>query len=260
MGDSDSDRDNIYGKTNTNRLFALDEFLDDNSDGMYSDASLSLSDNMQKILEERKLYSFNQMAPSQYSPIYMDKSEQGAYVDAWYTKKRRRTYNAPWGYTTSPEREGYEAEPIQYQSPPHELKKKKMCLGVLKKIPVPQEKSTVNSVLPLYLNATTSFEGPGQRIEFLKISHNFMARVQGIDYSSLTVQQLKSLMKEFGLPYTGKKHELIDRLLKTVDKIQKKQNQEKSNACTSSDQTKSQSNVQEPSTPEDKTSLGFMFF
>ncbi|EHY65588.1 hypothetical protein NERG_01195 [Nematocida ausubeli] len=260
MEDSDSDRNGIYGKTNTNRLFALDEFLNDNSDGMYPDASLSLSDNMQKILEGRKLYSFNHMNQPQYSPAYSEKSDPSSYIDAWYTKKRRRPYTTPWDYSPS-EGEGYEREQAVY-NPQQEMKKKKMCLGVLKKITIPQEKSTVNSVLPLYLNATTSFEGPGQRIEFLKISHNFMARVQSTDYNSLTVQQLKSIMKEFGLPYVGRKHELIERILQTVEKIQKKQNQERNGRKinVSSEMDDPKDNKQEGDGVEDKTSLGFMFF
>ncbi|KAI5192317.1 hypothetical protein NEMIN01_1946 [Nematocida minor] len=261
MGASESDKHNIYKKTNANRLFALDEFLGDNSEGLNMDTSLSLSEDLQKILEERKLYSFNQMS----NVAYTDKPEQMSYIDAWYTKKRRRPYVAPWSYVPEDKSGMYEQDIAPYMSRKPETKKQKMCLGVMKKPAPMTEKSTLNSILPLYLNSTTSFEGPSQKKEFLKISDSFMNRVSGIDYDALTVQQLKSIMKEFGLSYTGKKHELINRIQQTCHKIKQKQTQDSSSAYLAKDSSALSPSLKESieaeiEKTEEKSSLGFMFF
>lgn len=240
MGDAESS--NNYRNTNTNRLFAIDEFLSDNAEAGEQEPSLSLSDDLQKILEERKLYSFSRLSRLPYASEYSKKQERVSHVDAWYSKKRRRPYSAPWSYVPA-EREYEERYHMQREGKPE-----KMCLGVLKKPEIPIEKSTVNSILPLYLNATTSFEGSSQKKEFMKISENFLNRVEGIDYDSLTVQQLKSIMKEFGLSYTGKKQELIIRIQDTTAKIEKKQEEAR------------QKREKKDEEEESKESLGFMFF
>ncbi|KAH9385874.1 uncharacterized protein NEMAJ01_0770 [Nematocida major] len=246
MGSPDSSK-NIY--RNTNRIFALDEVGSDESD-LQVDLSLSLSDDLHSILEERKLYTFN--GHSVEHPRYPEGMEETSHIDTWYSKKKRRPYSAPWNYIPS-QKERYSPADVYGK---REGKKQKLCLGVMKSLEVPQEKSTINSILPLYLNATTSFDGPAQRMEFRKISSNFLDRIRGIDYDSLTVQQLKSIMKEFGLAYTGKKHELISRMVQTCNKIRMKQEAEE----------KARSEEREADREEgerragERGSLGFMFF
>jgi SAP domain len=106
-------------------------------------------------------------------------------------------------------------------------KGQKMYLGIIKNKEEFPEKANLNTVLPLYLNATTDFESETHFEEFSNISANFMERVSGIDYSNVTVQQLKGIMKEFGLNHTGKKIDLIGRLKKTCEKIYIKKESEK---------------------------------
>lgn len=172
-------------------------------------------------------------------------------TDTWCGKRRRRIHPVFWSYLQKERESPYNAEALlPYLKNPPEKKAHKMCLGIIKKPALPQEKSTVNTILPLYLNSTTSFEGTAQRTEFLKISKNFIDRVSDIDYNTLTVQQLKSIMKEFGLNYTGKKKELIKRIQSTYQKILVKQQKE-----GIGDPAEEGGEVQ-----EDKSALGFMFF
>lgn len=175
-------------------------------------------------------------------------------TDTWCGKRRRRIHPVFWSYLQKERESPYNAEAfLPYLKNPPEKKAHKMCLGIIKKPALPQEKSTVNTILPLYLNSTTSFEGTTQRMEFLKISKNFIDRVRDMDYNALTVQQLKSIMKEFGLNYTGKKKELIKRIQSTYQKILVKQQKE-----GIGDPTEEKKEEGEPQ--EDKSTLGFMFF
>lgn len=254
---------NLSRKVSANRLFVLDEFLTEETEGLNSTQSLSLSEDLQSILEDRKLYSFNQgTGLSQFR-----KEEEPSHIDGWYTKKRRRPYTAPWAYYPAEK----EYAPNIYSARRTEPQKQKLCLGLIKKTVPVQERSTLNSILPLYLNATTSFEGPSQKTEFLKISNNFLDRVCGIDYDALTVQQLKTIMKEFGLAYTGKKHELITRIQQTCHKIKQKQNingsvytvKEETNNSPGqrvNKETKDQKDPRSEEVREEGPSFGFMFF
>lgn len=90
----------------------------------------------------------------------------------------------------------------------------KMYLGSVRR---PVEKSSGNSVLPLFLSSEKESD------EFLGVVQNFRSSVDELDFDNVTVQQLKNLMKEFGLNHTGKKNELIERLQSILKKIDKKE-------------------------------------
>ncbi|WUR02642.1 uncharacterized protein VNE69_02164 [Vairimorpha necatrix] len=72
-----------------------------------------------------------------------------------------------------------------------------------------------NSILPLFLNSSKEMND-----EYKMIISNFKRRVSELDFSNVTVHQLKLLMREFGLNHTGKKNELIERAKQTIKKIE----------------------------------------
>lgn len=92
----------------------------------------------------------------------------------------------------------------------------KMYLGSVKRTAA--EKSNGNSIFPLFLNSNKEITD-----EFKDVVQNFKNSVNGLDFNNVTVQQLKNLMKEFGLNHTGKKNELIERLQSTLKKIDGKE-------------------------------------
>ncbi|EEQ81697.1 hypothetical protein NCER_101771 [Vairimorpha ceranae BRL01] len=76
------------------------------------------------------------------------------------------------------------------------------------------ERECNNSVLPLFLNSNKELND-----EYKQIIKNFQKRVKELDFTNVTVHQLKLLMREFGLNHTGKKNELIERAKQTLIKI-----------------------------------------
>ncbi|TBU12039.1 hypothetical protein CWI38_0926p0040 [Hamiltosporidium tvaerminnensis] len=123
-------------------------------------------------------------------------------------------------------------------------KSQKMYIGTIKRAPPFIEKNNHNSILPLYLNSAHPTEQ--QHIdEFKKISTNFLNKTVELDYENVTVQQLKAIMKEFGLNHTGKKIDLIDRVKTTITKIEERKRKDKK---------------QSQEIPEDDKDLNFLFF
>lgn len=76
------------------------------------------------------------------------------------------------------------------------------------------ERDCNNTILPLFLNSNKELND-----EYLKVINNFQKRVSELDFTNVTVHQLKLLMREFGLNHIGKKNELIDRAKNTLKKI-----------------------------------------
>ncbi|EJW03867.1 hypothetical protein EDEG_01838 [Edhazardia aedis USNM 41457] len=105
-------------------------------------------------------------------------------------------------------------------------KSQKMFIGCVKRQQTFPDKNVPNyTVLPLFLNSTSYFEGHMQTQEFEKISRIFLDKTRNLDYENITVQQLKTLMKEFGLNHTGKKIDLIDRVKVSIQTIKRKLNE-----------------------------------
>ncbi|TBT97086.1 hypothetical protein CWI39_3191p0010, partial [Hamiltosporidium magnivora] len=73
----------------------------------------------------------------------------------------------------------------------------------------------------------------------------FLNKTVELDYENVTVQQLKAIMKEFGLNHTGKKIDLIDRVKTTITKIEERKRKDKK---------------QSQEIPEDDKDLNFLFF
>lgn len=257
MDTPEADKNKLPKRTNSNRMFVLDEFLGVESGDLLSKEPLSFVSDLHQELEERKLYAFEEPEKKTYPEVEAAPKE-ATHVDAWVQKRKRRGSSLFWTYPPNEEDGEGAGEMPAYVRGPVEPKSQKLCLGIIKKFSVAQEKNTINSILPLYLNATTSFEGPAQKAEFQKISANFIEKVDGIDYEALTVQQLKSIMKEFGLNYTGKKQELISRIHQTYQKILQKQ--EKEGLANTDFSLPDQLEKFEETSPEDKIPHGFMFF
>lgn len=94
----------------------------------------------------------------------------------------------------------------------------KMYLGSVKR--PSSEKGNGNSIFPLFLNSNKELTD-----EFKGVVQNFRNSISELDFGNVTVQQLKNLMKEFGLNHTGKKNELIERLQGILKKIDGKEAQ-----------------------------------
>ncbi|OAG28902.1 hypothetical protein NEDG_01041 [Nematocida displodere] len=215
----------VKEEESSSQPFTLEEFLGAGPEEFLAKKErYSVFEDFQQLVEERKLYAFGaekEACPKEVLP----KNKGEGHLDVWAQKKRKKHVTLFQSYIQK-ERKVHQDQAI-FANDEGGMRPQKMCLGVIKKAEAPQEKDIINTILPLYLNATTSFEGSSQKLEFLKISTNFVSRVEGIDYDALTVQQLKGIMKEFGLNYTGRKQELIARVQQTYQKIRAKQDSEK---------------------------------
>ncbi|UYI27713.1 SAP domain-containing protein [Encephalitozoon cuniculi] len=148
---------------------------------------------------------------------YMDASVQG---NAWMNRKKRKSNPLLWQYIKS--NQGLHpniVHPSKYSSLDFIQgvdDTQKMYLGPMRKnFP---ERNNGNSIFPLFLNSNK-----GVTDEFKEVVQNFRNSVNELDFNNVTVQQLKSLMKEFGLNHTGKKNELIERLQDILKKIDGKE-------------------------------------
>ncbi|KAI5186155.1 hypothetical protein NEHOM01_1320 [Nematocida homosporus] len=263
MDTPESEKNKMFKRTNSNRLFILDEFLGVESEDLFPKESLSFSDDLHRVLETRRLPGFSQEERSSAADMYqarMERKEPSMHVDAWGMKKKRRSSSMFWNYMHGEREVGYPNDTLPFLKRPSEANPQKLFLGVIKKPAVLYEKNTTNSILPLYLNSTTSFEGPTQKSEFMKISKSFIERVGGIEFESLTVQQLKGIMKEFGLNYTGKKQELIGRIRQTYQKIMQKREKEGISGKFMDQVDDLEARPYEESTNNEKAPIGFMFF
>lgn len=141
----------------------------------------------------------------------------------WLTRKKRKNHSLFYHYVGNSEYP--EIIPPSKLSSYDFINKnepKKMFLGTVKRPNLHFEKTVANNtILPLYLNSSAQYDNKNA-IEFEKIGTTFLRKTSGLDYENVTVQQLKILMKEFGLVHTGKKLELIDRVKHTVDVIKER--------------------------------------
>lgn len=148
---------------------------------------------------------------------YMDVSGQ---TSIWMNRKKRKSNPLLWQYIKS--NQGLHpsiVHPSKYSSLDFIQgtdDSQKMYLGAVRKSP--PERGGGNSIFPLFLNSNK-----GVTDEFREVVQNFRASVGELDFGNVTVQQLKGLMKEFGLNHTGKKNELIERLQDILKKIDGKE-------------------------------------
>lgn len=168
---------------------------------------------------------FVQLEGLQYVNQTQNYVDNGNYNDqgkanAWMSKKKRRNSSFTQKYqknTVNSSLVPSEFSSIKFMTQPENTKKR--YLGTLKQsfIKVPSN----NTILPLYLNSSSSYDNLNYQ-EFDRIAANFLKKASNFDYENITVQQLKILMKEFGLSHTGKKHELIERVKNTGNLIAEK--------------------------------------
>ncbi|KAM0673174.1 hypothetical protein GVAV_003337 [Gurleya vavrai] len=136
----------------------------------------------------------------------------------WLNRKKRKTSPLLWNYLNKNRSAVSSMIPTQ-ASHIEFMKGHKAFIGHLKKPMNTTEKKIVNyTILPLLLNSNY-YDNNVNSEEFILISNAFNKKIENIDYENITVQQLKTIMKEFGLNHTGKKVELIERMKETSDKI-----------------------------------------
>lgn len=143
-------------------------------------------------------------------------------TNSWLSRKKRK--NNPYLHTYLKPQDGQAPpmSPAEFSSVNYinsTENTQKMYLGTLKQSYTRAQ--TNNTILPLFLNSSSCYDNPSSH-EFDKIATTFLQKSDNFDYENVTVQQLKVLMKEFGLSHTGKKHELIDRVKNTVNLIRDK--------------------------------------
>lgn len=73
--------------------------------------------------------------------------------------------------------------------------------------------------LPLILNASGEMMPEG-----MGVAHRFKKMAESMDFSNITVFQLKQLMRDYGLSHAGKKNDLIDRIKSTLREINNRLN------------------------------------
>lgn len=139
-------------------------------------------------------------------------------VNPYMNRKKRKNNQYFYKIAKSQDRVGL-VSPAEYSSVEYINQTdsaQKMFIGTLKQSY--SKIQTNNSILPLFLNSSSCYDNPTSH-EFEKIASSFLQKSNGLDYENVTVQQLKILMKEFGLSHTGKKHELIERVKNTANLI-----------------------------------------
>ncbi|KAF7683190.1 hypothetical protein TCON_1597 [Astathelohania contejeani] len=148
---------------------------------------------------------------------------------AWMNRKRRKNNPLLWKYIQlNQEKHPDLLHPSQYSSLNFIQsggRPVKMYIGSIKRTPTYAERSNSNNtILSLYLNSSQDYEGSMRNNEFLKVANLFLEKTMEIDSDNITVQQLKKIMREFGLNHTGKKHELLNRIRTTIQKIKDREN------------------------------------
>lgn len=159
----------------------------------------------------------------------------------WYNRKKRKTNPLLWQY--SKETSQTIMHPSKYSSLDY-------IQGVDKPYPLSSKRSlgdreSNNSILPLYLSSNKEMTE-----EYKEVVGNFKQKISELDFTNVTVQQLKIFMREFGLNHTGKKNELIDRLKSTIHKIDNR----------SSSTPKKQEEPKKNPDQKDTDEYGFYFF
>lgn len=210
-----------YHKETQNRF--LESKQSENIDPYYQDDELSYRNNSNANYE-----AINEFDDSQFYNMRKKESKNlYSYADhfmnpGWMQRKKRKNNPYLWQYIKKQEN-GHLCPPSEYSSLEYvkslEKKGKKVYLGTLKRPSYTEKIQCNNTILPLFLNSSSSYESSTSRQEFDKIAKTFLSKIEFLDYENVTVQQLKILMKEFGLSHTGKKLELIDRMKQTASMI-----------------------------------------
>ncbi|KAI4293231.1 hypothetical protein PAPHI01_2505 [Pancytospora philotis] len=129
------------------------------------------------------------------------------------TRKKRRSNPSSWSTSSLKQEHGYSIPPSQFSS-----------LEFIKGINGPStaqgtqarqpEKSRNNHILPMILESNKILVD-----EYAVVVQSFKQNVAQLDFNNVTVCQLKSLMKEYGLSHGGKKNELIAQAKEVLRKI-----------------------------------------
>jgi hypothetical protein len=155
---------------------------------------------------------------AQWSPFHKGYSvaESLGHSGPWMNRKKRKNNPLLWQYIkTNQTFHPNVIHPSKYSSLDFIQGNdagQKTYLGAIKR--TPPEKDNSNSILPLFLSSNKEMTE-----DFKSVIQNFKSAFSALDFSNVTVHQLKNLMKEFGLNHTGKKNELIERLQNTLKKI-----------------------------------------
>lgn len=80
----------------------------------------------------------------------------------------------------------------------------------------PQERNRNNYILPMILESAKCLTE-----EHASILRSYKSDLSQLDLENITVSQLKSLMKEYGLNHAGKKNELIEIVKATLKKVER---------------------------------------
>lgn len=162
-----------------------------------------------KRKEQKNLYS--------YADHFMNPS--------WMNRKKRKNNPFVWQYPKNNDNPQI-IPPSEYSSVDYvnslDNSAQKMYIGTIKRPAFTEKNVSNNTILPLFLNSSSHYDSSASKQEFDKIACAFMAKTECLDYENVTVQQLKLLMKEFGLSHTGKKQELIERMKHTAGMIRDK--------------------------------------
>lgn len=126
---------------------------------------------------------------------------------AFISRRRRKNGYGPW-----PPGQG-SLSPADYSS--LEYVQSNGAKAPFTAAPQPAERSPANSLLPSLLGAKEPL-APDQ----LHVLTSFAAAVRRLDLDNVTVVQLKTLMKEYGLVPGGKKNELIQTVMATLRQIE----------------------------------------
>lgn len=197
---------NYYNERFNERFERFNERLGNNVN-FYINQNLNMSHNMNSAgshssfnTPDIKNFGNSPNNPTPFSDMFM--SAETPYINPWMNKKKRKNNPLLWQYIKQ-HQEFYSGimHPSKYSSLDFIQgmnKTQKMYLGSIKRMPV-AEKNNTNKILPLCLNSTSILENSVQNGEFMRVSKSFYERIKDLDYENVTVQQLKNIMKEFGV-------------------------------------------------------------
>ncbi|KAK6089200.1 hypothetical protein P3W45_001827 [Vairimorpha bombi] len=150
--------------------------------------------------------NFFRQSPNYFRPSI---NQADLIENSWTYKKKRKNNPIMWNYVKN-SGDGFQPliHPSKYSSLDYiqgnDIFSRKHNL----------ERDCNNTILPLFLNSNKELNE-----EYSQVINNFKGKVSELDFTNVTVHQLKLLMREFGLNHTGKKNELIDRAKSTLKKI-----------------------------------------
>nr|AHW68387.1 hypothetical protein NP_07D02 [Nosema pernyi] len=162
----------------------------------------------------------------------------------WYSRKKRKTNPLLWQYSRNANNSGQAVmHPSKYSSLDYIQGTETNTMPFHSPKRMQPERDPNNTVLALFLSSNKELTD-----EFKDVVNNFKQNIREIDFTNVTVQQLKIFMKKFGLNHTGKKNELIDRLKNTLHRIDSK--------CTGKKTTETSKNT----SVEKEDEYGYYFF